>query len=148
MRVVGCTSEPGAYAGGAMRKKVHEKAGNKHEKRWQQKVWGRRKIGEAGQSCYYGRMGRRRSGEPRGSGLLGELEGSSIQEQTDTRQGENCKESLIRHSRLLRRDHHNFNHGQRDGLAQEHFFKDQKTRDLLYNIYPPEKSSVVLLAQN
>lgn len=43
------------------------------------------------------------------------------------------------------RDHHNFSHGQRDGLAQLHFFKDQKTRGLSYNIYPPEKFSVSLL---
>lgn len=55
--------------------------------------------------------------QARSSSSLEGLEASSVQEQTDTRQGGNWKESLIRHSRLLRRDHHNFNHGQRDGLA-------------------------------
>lgn len=94
------------------------------------------------------RMGRRHSSKPEVAARFGGLEMSSIQEQTDTRQGRNWKESLIRHSRLLQRDHHNFDHGQRDGPAQEHVFKDQKTWGLKYNIYPPEKSSAFHLAQN
>lgn len=73
------------------------------------------------------------------------LKASSVQEQTSTRQEGNWKELLTKHSKLLRRDHHNFSHGERDGLAQEHFFKDQKTRGLSYNIHPLEKFSVSLL---
>lgn len=46
------------------------------------------------------------------------LKASSVQEQTGTRQEGNWKELLTRHSKLLRRDHHNFSHGQREGLAQ------------------------------
>lgn len=92
--------------------------------------------------------GEKMLGQARGSSSLRGLEVNSIWEQTDTRQGGNWKKSLIRHSRLLRRDHCDFNCGQRDGLAQEHFFKDQKTSVLLYNIYHPQKSSVFLLPQN
>lgn len=66
--------------------------------------------------------------QARSSSLLMGLEASSVQKQTGTRQGENWKESSIRCSALLRRDHYNSHHGQRDGLAQEHFFKDQKTK--------------------
>lgn len=73
------------------------------------------------------------------------LKASSVQEQTRTRQEGNWKELLTKHSKLLRRDHHNFSHGERDGLTQEHFFKDQKTRGLSYNIHPLEKFSVSLL---
>lgn len=46
------------------------------------------------------------------------LKASSVQEYTGNRQEGNWKELLTRHSKLFRGDHHNFSHGQRDGLAQ------------------------------
>lgn len=94
------------------------------------------------------KKGRCCSSKPERQQLAQGLEASSIQEKPDTRQGENWKESLNRQSRLQRRDLHNFNHGQRDRLAQKHFHKDQKTRGLSYNIYPSEKPSAFLLPQN
>lgn len=54
----------------------------------------------------------------RKSSLLWGLKASSVQEYTGNRQEGNWKELLTRHSKLLRGDHHNFSHGQRDGLAQ------------------------------
>lgn len=118
MRVVGCTCEPGAYADGAMRKKSTRKG--------RQQTWEKMAAESVRKEKYMSGwvellvwVDREKILWPaRSSSLLEVLEASSVQEQTDTRQGGNWKESVIKHSRLRRRNHHSFSHGQKDGLAQ------------------------------
>lgn len=51
-------------------------------------------------------------------GAKSEFSPGTDRNQAGTRQEGNWKELLTRYSKLPRRDHHNFSHGQRDGLAQ------------------------------